>query len=394
MNCERGLTGASAACLVGVLWSVGCGEAPPQEAPPTPVRVATVAVAAGGAGVRYSANITPREQAELSFKVGGSITEVRQVRGVDGRLRDIQDGDRVGRGTILARVRGDDYRDRLNQARANLAEAQAVLIQETEDRARARALYERESLTKPDLDAAEAQFSVAQARAEAAQAQVDMARTSLEDCALRAPFDGLILEHSAETGEQVAPGAVVFVLADTTSVKATFGVSDVMRENLREGAALPIRTEAFPEADFHGRITRIGASADPKIRVFEVELTIPNPDGRLRAGMIASLQIEDVVPGRSSPGAAGPGGTTPAAGAPVPAVPLSAIVRPPGRSDGYAVYMVEETGGRAVARLREVTLGEASGNSIAVTSGLTTGEKIVVVGATLVVDGRPVRIVP
>jgi multidrug efflux system membrane fusion protein len=357
--------------------AAGCGGRTAPEPAPTPVRVATVAAAAGGSGARYAATITPLEQVDLAFKVSGYVEEIRQVRGLEGRRRDLQDGDRVPRGAMLARVRDGEYRDRLNQARANLAEAEAVLVRAVADRDRARVLYERQSLTRPDFDAAESQHAVAQARVEAARAALDMARTALEDCTLRAPIDGVILGHSVEAGELVSPGLVAFVVADTTSVKATFGVSDVRRGGLREGMALSIRTEVFPAEDFHGRITRIAASADPKSRVFEVEVTLPNTDGRLRSGMIASLQTADGEPEEA-----------------LPAVPLGAIVRPPGRAEGYAVFAVAEEEGRSVARLREVVLGEALGNSIAVTSGLSVGERIVVTGATLVVDGAPVRVVP
>ena len=77
-------------------------------------------------------------------------------------------------------------------------------------------------------------------------------------------------------------------------------------------------------------------------------------------------------------------------------MPLSAVVRPPGEPEGYAVYVVDSDGegGAAVARLRRVALGEALGNTIAVTEGLKPGEKVIVTGATLVVDGQPVRVVP
>ncbi len=77
-----------------------------------------------------------------------------------------------------------------------------------------------------------------------------------------------------------------------------------------------------------------------------------------------------------------------------PAVPLTAVVRPESGSSGYAVFVVEEPGGKPVARRRPVVLGDVMGNRIEVAEGLRVGERVVVSGATLALDGRPVRIIP
>lgn len=83
--------------------------------------------------------------------------------------------------------------------------------------------------------------------------------------------------------------------------------------------------------------------------------------------------------------------TAPAAGV---AIPLAAVVRASQTPDGYGVFVVESSEGRDVARARPVTLGPAVGNAVAVTEGVRAGERVVVMGATLVADGEPVRIIP
>ena len=70
------------------------------------------------------------------------------------------------------------------------------------------------------------------------------------------------------------------------------------------------------------------------------------------------------------------------------------MIRPAGDSTGYAVYVVQDSSGAAAARLRRVTLGEVSGNQIAVREGLRPGERVIVRGATIVADGQAVRVVP
>ncbi len=103
----------------------GAGGANCAEKAPTPVRVEAVAISPSQMGQRYSATITPYEQVNMAFKVGGYISQILQIRGVDGRLRNAQQGDSVRRGTELARVRESDYIVKLNQTKSQLAQAQA-----------------------------------------------------------------------------------------------------------------------------------------------------------------------------------------------------------------------------------------------------------------------------
>ena len=138
-----------------------------------------------------------------------------------------------------------------------------------------------------------------------------------------------------------------------------------------------VTTESLPGSGFHGLITSISPSADPKSRVFEIEVTIPNTNQALKSGMIASLEV-----------AAAP------AAEPVLAVPISAVVRARNQSDQYAVFVTEEKSNRQIARSRIVKLGEALGNTMTVLEGVQAGERVITSGATLVLDGQPVQIIP
>jgi len=339
----------------------GCSQKAPH-APPLPVTVQAVAGGAGETGVRYTASIRPSAQVDLAFKVGGYIDQILQIKGVDGRPRNLQDGDHVHRGTVLARVHDREYADALAQARATLSQAKA-------DFDRIAQLYENRSVSKADYDAAYAKFI-------ANRAQEDQAAQSFGDCSLRAPLDGHVLKRSVEVGTLVSAGTPAFSIGDLRSVEVVFGVPDVQVGAMKMGASQAVNVEAVPGQSFRGQITRVAPSADPSSRVFEVEVTIPNPDGQLKSGMIASLQV---------------------ASAPAPAgafVPLNAVVRPPGEAATYAVFVVEEVGGRQLARLRRVELGELRGDLIEVAAGLRGGERVIVRGATLAVDSMEVRIIP
>jgi RND family efflux transporter MFP subunit len=155
-----------------------------------------------------------------------------------------------------------------------------------------------------------------------------------------------------------------------------FGVPDVVVAGLKPGGKLRIQAEAMPGALLEGRITRISPSADPSSRVFEVEAALPNPESRLKVGMLATLGLGNAAPTASL------------------FVPLAAVVRPAGDSTGYAVYVVRDSAGGAVARLRAVTLGDVSGNRIAVQQGLAQNERVIVRGATIVADGQALQVMP
>jgi multidrug efflux system membrane fusion protein len=341
----------------------GCGgEVPP--APPLPVTVHAVASGGGAGGLRYSASVRPDVQVDVAFKVSGYIDQVLQVRGADGRLRAIQDGDYVRRGTVLARVRDNEYRDAAAQTQASLTQAKA-------DFDRVSQMFESRSASKADYDAAYARYT-------AAQAQHDQAEIALADCALRAPMDGYLLRRAVEVGSLVAAGTPGFTVADTRAMKVVFGVPDVMVGSMKMGAAQNVTTEAVPGKVLRGRITRVAPSADATSRVFEVEVTIPNGEGRLRAGMIAALQVADAPATRS---------------APMPVVPLNAVVRPPRDPKGFAVYVVEGDS-QPRAKLRTVQLGGIEGNLVQITGGIQAGDRVIVRGATLVVDSQVVQIIP
>ena len=403
------------------------------QKPPVPVKVATVELHVANSGARYSATIIPRTQVELAFKVDGYIEMLQRVRGVDGQLRDLQEGDAIIAGAVLARVRQSEYQVKVKEAeskaaeersaidaskaqyqealsaiessKAQLADSEAAYEKAKLDFDRAQNLFASQSLTKANYDAAKAQLEqttakvaaarsqvgMVQARANSARSQIEVikARSTgaqavvheksipLQDTALRAPLKGFVLQKSIERGTLVSPGKTSFVVADTSSVKAAFGVADIAVPEMKLGSRLSVETETMPGTEFDGQITSVFPAADPKSRVFNVEVTIPNPKGLLRPGMIVSLRV-----GRSEPAQA------------QPVVPLNAVVKSPTDTNGYAVFVVAEEGGRQIVKVRNVKLGETYGNTIAVTDGVKEGDRVITTGVTLVRDGDVVKVIP
>jgi RND family efflux transporter MFP subunit len=353
----------------------GCSRAASEPRPLTPVRIAQVQTISTGSETRYSANIVPNAQVDLAFKSGGYVQSIRQVRGTDGRMRNVDLGDWVTRGTVLAVVRQQDYTDQREEAKAQLARAQADYEHSKLNFDRTSNLYSSKSATKPEYEQAKAQNEIAVAALNNAKAVLAEAQTALEDSSLRAPFDGWIVKRSVDVGALVGPSVAGFTIADTKSVRAVFGVPDNAIGRVKLGQRQTITTDVFPEA-FTGRVTAISPAADPKSRVYSVEVTVPNPKNQLKAGMIASLAMG----GKILPSS-------------VLAVPLSAVIRDPQNPEAFAVLLAEGSGDPATVRSRSVELGDAYGNMIQVLGGVNAGERVVTSGSTLVKSGEKVRVI-
>jgi len=376
-----GLGTAKTALLLATMAATsGCHQATQVAAKAaTPVRLADVSLYSSAEGLRYSATVLPFAQAGLSFKSPGYVTEIKQVVGANGRRRDIGAGDYVSRGTVLAQIRHQDLKNQLDAAAAALIQAEAQHLDASQDYERAKHLYSSASLTKPDFDRAQARFDSTSGAVDQAKANLHQAQLALDDADLRAPFSGFILSRNIELGDLTGPalnalGTAAFTIADTSSVKIGFGVPDYAVRQLRLGQEFTIHLQDDPK-EYKGRVTSIAASADEKNRVFPVEVTVPNPKSYLKPGMIASLTLAGVQ------------------SAPVPSVPLSAVVADPGSPGRYAVYVATQEGGKWVAHLRAVTLGETHESDVAVV-GVKQGEKVVVVGAAGLKDGDFIQIVP
>jgi RND family efflux transporter MFP subunit len=398
-----------------------------------PVKVAAVELNAASTEARYSATIIPRTQVELAFKVGGYVDALRKVRGVDGKFRDIQEGDSISVGTMLARVRQSDYQVKFKQAesqarearsgvdvskaqyeeavssvassKSQLSETEAAYVKAKLDFDRAENLFASKSMTKADYDSARAQYDmtsakvaaarsqvqviqakadstkanidVVQAKSQSAQAVVQETQIPLHDTELKSPLNGVVLEKSIEKGTLVSSGDKAFLVADTSSVKAVFGVADVALAEMKLGTKLSVESESMPGKEFQGQITSVFPAADSKNRAFSVEVTIANPDYLLRPNMIVSLRV----------------GTKQQI-SPQPVVALNAVIKSKSNPNGYAVIVVTDEGGRLIARLRDVKLGESFGNAVAVAEGLKPGERVIITGGTMVNDGDQVKVIP
>lgn len=359
---------------VALLGATGCHTEVAYEKPITPVAVTVATEARSDNASRYSATVDAVTKVDLAFRVGGYVRSLGTI--AEGRgQRPLREGDRVRQGATLATIDQTDNSERVRQVGAQVEEATAAAAQAERTLARATALFARDALAKPELEAAQAAAEAAKARVAAATAGARQVESVRGDHTLAAPFDGILLRKTVNIGALAVPGVAAFSLADTSSVKVVFGVPDVALAAVR-ASAIEVQTDAYPGEVFPARLTQVAPAADPRGRVFDVELTIANGDGRLRPGMVASVEVRRQ--GEAAPDLL---------------VPLSAITRPAGASTGYAVFVVEGAGESTVVRQRTVELGELRGNLVTVSKGLSKGDRVVVSGTALVTDGATVRVV-
>jgi RND family efflux transporter MFP subunit len=364
--------------LAPALLMTGCASTEPVPQAPQAVQTQRVGVdpAVSGGALRYSAVVEPEAEVSLSFRIPGYVVALKQVPGEGGRMRDIAEGDRIGKGTVLVRIRAAEYEDRVRQATSQAAATEALAQKAQLDFDRATRLYDSQSMTKSDFDAARAQYDSTQGQLHAARATTSEAEIALRDTSVAAPFDVDIVEKNVELGSFVGPGSPVLTLAKTDVVKIVVGVPDTTVRSIKLGQAVNVSVDAFANRTFQARVSRVASAADPKTRNFEVELAIPNWNHLLRVGMIGSLQlVVDQVDQQQ----------------PALQVPLSAIVQ---ATDGkYAAFVVTASKEGHMASLRPVEIGRVIGTGISVVSGLTNGDEVITTGANLLKDGQRVEVV-
>src|SRR6516164_1253013 len=404
--------------LGAALFLASCSKQKQVEPVVQVVRAGVAEEIRPGPEERYSVSIEPFEKVDLAFKSGGIVERILQVRGADGRMRNVQGGDRVAANAQLAQVRPLDYQHALEQSEAQHAEAEAQWAQAQAQRAQAQAelararanfntaqveyvrtshLFQSASIVKQQYDEAKGRYEADSAAVTAAEegvkaaedgvkgaengvakaaAAVKEAKLSLRDTRLNAPFGGWITARNVDRGSLVDGKTIGFTIEDTHLVKAAFAVPDFRLSGIRRGQKQPVLLEPL-QRTATGVVTSISPQADPQSRVFTVEVTLDNPHEDIRPGMIGSLILGQTRDSR-----------------PRLVVPLAAVVRAPADPNGFAVFRLIDRGGKSCASAQTIQIGETFGDSIEVTRGLSAGQKIISLGGAQLHDGQQVSVIP
>jgi cobalt-zinc-cadmium efflux system membrane fusion protein len=233
----------------------------------------------------------------------------------DGRVTELHAnlGDYVRQGAVLARMHSHDVhetRAAYETALESVSRQQNAVTYQERMRDRMVRLYELKSASKQEVEKAEADLRSAQTDLANARITVEKEVAHLTDI-LRipasaltnineeaeqvpviAPISGTVVSRAITPGTVVEPGEEVFVVSDLSSVWMIASVNEVDLSKVRVGNKAQILSPAYPDAAFHGRVTRLGTELDPKTRTLQVRVLVPNEGLKLRAGMYVNAQIK------------------------------------------------------------------------------------------------------
>jgi membrane fusion protein (multidrug efflux system) len=246
------------------------------------------------------------------------------------------------------------------QENAQLAEAQARAREAQQQLSRIETLRERGFATRSSLDAQAAM--AAQARAQAAGA-----RASIGDRVVTAPFSGYVSLRNISAGAVAQAGTEIATISDISAIKLDFPVPETALSALKIGQTIDARAAAYPDQPFRGRIANIDPVINPNSRAVTVRARLPNPDLKLKPGMLLSVGIE----------------TAPRLSLSVPE--LSVV----GEGDSRFVYVV---GQDEVAKRAQVRTGLRQNGRIEILEGLAPGQQVVTEGVVKLSDGMKVRL--
>ncbi|MHB8872985.1 MAG: efflux RND transporter periplasmic adaptor subunit [Myxococcaceae bacterium] len=267
-----------------VCLSPACRPAPPGGPDASVVTLgeeSLVEVSAGTvqSGPTLSGTLSAAQSAVLRAEVAGTV-ETFSDRGQP-----------VTSGQVLARIESPALRSQLESARTAARAAQAGLELARLEEARARRLEEAGSVAQRDLDLAR-QNRVTH-EAELAEARARMAATSdqLDRATLRAPFDGVVSDRTASTGDIVAPGAALFTVVDPTLLTLEASVPSEQIADLEVGAPVDFSMSGHPGQLFEGKVDRINPAVDPATRQVRLYASVPNEAGALHVGLFATGRV-------------------------------------------------------------------------------------------------------
>lgn len=314
---------------------------------------------------------------------------------VTGRLisMTVEEGSRVRKGEVIARLENDDVialRDQadanLNAARYNLEQSKAELNDATVSFNRNKELVRQGFISKAENDVSEARYNKAVAAVAAAEAAIKAnaaglqnAKVALEYTLIRAPFDAVVLTKNADVGDIVSPlsaaanaKAAVVTIADMDSLQVEVDVSESNLQQVKIGQPCEIQLDAFPDSRFRGMVHMIVPTADRTKATVLVKVRFMDKDNRILPEMSAKVAFlsREVREDEKKP---------------LTALNPAAIVD---RNGKKSVYLIKEN--RVVETV--VTLGEKLGDTVEVLSGVKAGDRVVLKPLEKMRNGSRIKI--
>ena len=346
MGSVRGF--AALALLSAIL--VSCGKKQEAQTSVQPVMVKEMAVGTDSplmaSGYGYSGTVEEENGASLSFTTGGTILQLK-----------VKVGDRVRKGQLIASVDPTQVRNSYDMAHSTRLQAEDAYK-------RMKQLHDKGSL--PEIKWVETQSQLQQAIS-----AESIAKKSLADCALHAPFDGVISEKYAEVGQTAAPGVPVVKLVTTKVLNVKISVPESEMANIHIRQRARIAVQALDGKQYEGYVVEKGVIADPVSRSYSVKIRVEGTDNALLPGMVSQVALDKAEASKTS---------TTAIVIPAHLVQLA---------DDNSNFVWVDENGKAVRRT--IVCGEYSSNGVSVVSGLKSGDKVIVEGQQKVSTGTAIK---
>lgn len=360
--------------ILSVLLSVlvvGCSAETPPLTQQTvyPVKLMTLEQAQAGALKQYPGRVSASDHSELSFRVGGELTELT-----------VKSGDAVEKGEIVARLDDRDARTRLENARSNYNLAEATFE-------RMRISLERQAISRARFDEAEAEHL-------SAKAQLDSAKDQLSYTILKAPFDGVISRVPVDVFQVVSAQQAIAELQRPGSIDVSFQMPEQQVRRIQPKRSRAVRADGntiawvqfpeLPDKRYAATYKEHDSNASEGSLSYEVTLTLPEPeDITVLSGMSATVLLDyGTLAGESVPSWL------------VPSPALVSSDDQPGTSVVWRYVIGPETeNGDKKGRVEPVQVepGKKMNNGVLVRGELSRGDRIVVAGAHRMNRERSVR---
>ncbi|MCR5139401.1 MAG: efflux RND transporter periplasmic adaptor subunit [Bacteroidaceae bacterium] len=340
-SCQHGHEPAAVSRLEG---RIGQAIAARRGTHPEPVQVdvTTVRPAAGGQLNRYVGRVEPARSTLVTLPHGGTLVSLR-----------VREGQRVGRGDILAEVKNEALQAAYDMAASTLRQAEDGF-------ARVEKVYDSGSIT-------EQKYMEVKTQLEKARSSEQAARSALDECIVRAPYAATVSEVLAHQGTQVSPLAPLVRLVDVGRMEVTFAVPEGELASLHVGDSATVTVPAIA-ASFPAVLTVKGVMGSALSHSYDCTLGgLPEVDG-LMPGMICKV---GVAMGGAADGVL---------------LPASAVMTD---REGRYVWTADSVG---IVGKRHITVDGFSGHDVVVTSGLKAGERVIVNGSQKVSTGMKVKL--
>jgi len=284
------------------------------------------------------------------------------------------------------------------QANYNALLAQLKAVQAEVENAEAnikntKELYNLEAIPRQKIDAAEAKFFIATAQLQATQEKlnllkagpaledIEVARTQVKQAeaklaymklkskyyTIASPISGTITERLVTQGDVIIPKQKLLAIADISHVILIAGVSELDISKVKRGGMASVRVDAYPDAQFKGKVTRIYPIADAKTRSIPVEIRLPNPDKHLLPGMFARITF--MIEKREN----------------IVLLPADAIVTKEGEKTAFVVKDLQ-------IHITPVQIGIKQRSKVEIKAGISPGDKVVITGQSELKEGMKVKI--